>query len=199
MGSLLGTSQKASTQTVNNDPWSGIQPQLKQAASDTQNLYNQGLLKQSYYPGSTVTPLAPETQQALSLTSERALAGSPVQNSAKGLLTDTLNGSYLNSNPYLDATFNKAADQVQSRVNSAFEAGGRHGGGANQRVLGQSIGDLATNIYGQNYQDERNRQNQGILLAPQIANQDYTDLNALGGVGNTKQQQSQQELQYRQI
>jgi hypothetical protein len=175
------------TTVTKSDPWEGQQGYLKDIFAKAQQSYSGGMLAPEYFGGQTVASQAPETLNAQNMTTQRAMEGSPVTSSAKGLLTDTLNGSYLNSNPYLDATFNRAADQVESRVNSAFEAGGRHGGGANQRVLGQTLGDLATNIYGQNYQQERGRQQQGILLSPQVANQDYTDLQALSGVGAAKE------------
>lgn len=75
-------------------------------------------------------------------------------------LQDTIAGRYLDpaSNPWLSSTYDAAARQVTPRVNSLFEAGGRYGSGANQGVLGQNLSDLASNIYGTNYQNERTRQ-----------------------------------------
>lgn len=197
MGSILGGGGGggSSTTVTKADPWSGIQPQLKQAAADATNLYNQGKFQQNYYPGSTVVGYSPETEAALRLTTNRALAGSPVTNSAKGLLTDTLEGSYLNNNPHLDATFNKAADAVEGRVNSAFAGGGRFGGGLNQRTLGDSLGGLATDIYGGNYENERNRQMQSMLFAPQMAEQDFSDFQRLSDVGKARESLSQAQKQ----
>ncbi|HZC82390.1 MAG TPA: hypothetical protein VE222_11880, partial [Nitrospiraceae bacterium] len=75
-------------------------------------------------------------------------------------IIDTISGNYLSpsSNPYLQSTYDAAARQVTPRVNSLFEAGGRYGSGAHQGVLGQNLSDLANNIYGTNYQNERTRQ-----------------------------------------
>jgi len=75
-------------------------------------------------------------------------------------IQDTISGRYLDpaSNPYLSNTYDYAARQITPRVNSIFEAGGRYGSGAHQGVLGQNLSDLANNIYGTNYQNERTRQ-----------------------------------------
>jgi hypothetical protein len=88
-------------------------------------------------------------------------------------LAGTARGDYLNSNPYLDATFNAAARPVSENftntvipgINAAFGAASRTGSGIQGEYLGdaagqygKSLSDLATNIYGGNYQSERDRQ-----------------------------------------
>ena len=143
------------------------------------------------FPDQTFANFAPETLTAQNLISQRAQAGSPLTNKAQGYLGDVLNGSYLNSNPHLDATFNKAADQIQGRVNSAFGTGGRFGSGINQEVMGRTLADAATGIYGQNYTNERNAMQQGLLFAPELANQDYVDMGQLANVGAQKEGQAQ--------
>jgi hypothetical protein len=88
-------------------------------------------------------------------TTGQTLAPGALQN-----IIDTISGRFLDptSNPYLSNTYDAAARQVTPRVNSIFEAGGRYGSGAHQGVLGQNLSDLANNIYGTNYQNERTRQ-----------------------------------------
>lgn len=186
-----------STTTVQKaDPWSGIQPQLLQAAGDTQKLYNQGLLKQNYYPDSTVTPFAPQQQQAIDLTTQRAVNGSPVNQANSGMLTNTLNGNFLdpNSNPYLRSTYDQAAKSVTGTVNGSFGQGGRYGSGLNQDTLERNLNGLATNIYGGNYTNERNNQLKAGVEAPTAASQDYTDLGALANAGAQVQGQNQAGL-----
>ena len=88
-------------------------------------------------------------------------------------LMATAGGEYLNSNPYLDQTFNKAADNVRRMYQTSTAPGleadaaghGRYGSGlmANRRDqaqenLGTSLGNLATSIYGGNYATERQNQ-----------------------------------------
>jgi hypothetical protein len=48
------------------------------------------------------------------------------------------------------------------------------------------LGNLATDIYGQNYQQERNRQQQMMAFAPMLDQLRYADVNTLGQIGNEK-------------
>lgn len=143
------------------------------------------------FPGQAIADESPETLAARQLTTQRAASGSPLTDQAKDYLNTTLSGGFLFSNPYLDATFDRAADQVQGRVNSAFAGSGRLGGGMNQRVLADSLGDLATDIYGRAFDSERQRQQQGMIFAPQLAATDYADLSALSQVGAARDARAQ--------
>ena len=102
----------------------------------------------------------------------RARSGSTAENAFNQNLTQTLKGDFLNSNPYLDATFDKASgrvtenftDAVMPGINATFGSGGRTGSGLHtqaigdaQDELGNDLSGLATDIYGGNYQQERNR------------------------------------------
>lgn len=184
------------TVTQKADPWSGIQSQLHQAATDTQNLYNQGLLRPQVYQGQTYAGFSPESMQAMNLTTQRATNGSPINAANSQMLTDTLSGKYLdpNSNPYLKGTYDQASNSVRGSVDSQFGSGGRYGSGLNQQVLGSNLGDLANKVYGENYQQERTRQMGASALAPQAANQDYVDLGALANVGSQKEGMAQNEI-----
>lgn len=73
-------------------------------------------------------------------------------------LAATAQGDMLNANPYVDKMFNQAADRYRGQVNGNASAAGRYSSGAHQDVLQQGLGDLATNIYGQNYANERQNQ-----------------------------------------
>lgn len=163
-------------------------PYLQGSIQNAQNLYQDG--GPLYYPGNTVAPFAPQQEQAFSLTQQRALNGSPVTNTAQGYSTDVLSGKYLNSNPYLDRTFNQAATATQNQISSEFARSGRNVGAA-EPIRAQQLNDLATQIYGGNYDQERMRQQQLIPYATGLANQDYTDLGQLQNVGSAVQQQSQ--------
>ncbi len=150
-------------------------------------------LAPAYYQGQTIADQSAETLAAQDLTTQRALMGSPIMNQAKGYLSDVMGGSYLSpeSNPYLAGYLNNALDPVQQRVNSQFAAGGRYGGGANQEVLAREMGKTATNAMMPVYEAERNRMQQGLLFAPQMANQDYFDINQLYNVGANKDARAQ--------
>lgn len=101
-------------------------------------------------------------------------------NSVTGLPQDTVDalsatarGESLNGNPYLDATFNRAARNVTERFNqdvmpniaAQFSMAGRTGSGMNALAQGEAAGEaadalsgLSNSIYGGNYQRERDRQ-----------------------------------------
>lgn len=169
-----------STNTIqNSDPWSGAQPYLKDVMAQGQSLYRQG---SQYAPFSTVTPYSPVTQQALDLTTQRALNGSPAVNAADSTVTGILNGrgfannpanstlqsiangSTLNSNPYIDQNFNAAARGVTDQVNSVFGQAGRGGSGTNQDILEKNLGDLSAQYYGHNYDTQIGSRDQALGL-----------------------------------
>jgi hypothetical protein len=62
-----------------------------------------------------------------------------------------------NTNPYLQQTFNRAADLTRGRLASEFAGSGRDLG-ASQPARSEELQTLASNIFGGNYQQERNRQ-----------------------------------------
>jgi hypothetical protein len=80
----------------------------------------------------------------------------------------TVNGGYLDpsTNPWLEKTYDMAAGKVGSGVDSRFSAAGRYGSGAHQGVLQEGFNNLATSIYGGNYQQERTRQAAATTGAP---------------------------------
>jgi hypothetical protein len=228
----MGSSSTPSRTTTTQEPPAFIQPYMQYGAQQSRGLYETG--GPQYYGGNTVVPFSNQTEQALGLTEQRALQGSPVTDAAQTYAANTLGaapssqfGSAANpwatnanpyggaTNPYLDATFNKAADSVQNRLETQFAGSGRNVS-ASMPANADYLNDLATQIYGGAYENERGRQygydaaqlgigssgyeserdrmaqdleqqrarQFGVAgLAPSLANQDYIDLNALGGVG----------------
>lgn len=137
-------SDKDITSSSTNEPPAYLKPYLGQAAAGAE---------QAYRAGTYV---------------------SPVQQAAAQYGTNVLSGNYLNANPYLDATFNKAAGAVTNQVQSNFAGAGRDARGADAQGLAtDKYSELATQIYGGNYQAERDRMQQ---LVPQA--------NQLGAIGN---------------
>lgn len=229
----MGSSSTPSRTTTVNEPPAFIQPYMQYGAQQSRGLYETG--GPQYYGGNTVVPFSNQTEQSLGLTEQRALQGSPVTDAAQNYAASTLTNtptsqfgsaanpysstanSYGNiNNPYLNATFNKAADAVQQRLGTQFAGSGRNID-ASRAVNADELSNLANQIYGGAYENERARQygydtqqlgigaqgyeaerqrmaqdleaqrsrQFGVAgLAPQLANQDYVDLNALGGVGS---------------
>ena len=94
-------------------------------------------------------------------------------NPAFSQLQATANGNYLGGNPFLDQMYGKAAqgltrqfaEGVSPGLDSAASRAGRYGSGMHANVkdaagqsFGQTLGDLATSIYGGNYGQERQNQ-----------------------------------------
>jgi len=154
-----------------------------------------------YYPNSTVAPMSPWTQQALAMQAQRGLEGSPLTQAAQTELTRTMQGAYLHpdSNPYLGGTIDAATrpitenfrDVVMPGIDSAFSSAGRYGSGAQtdayrdaSDTMARAVGEAGSRLAYQNYGDERNRQQQGMMWAPELARQDYIDINQVGTSGS---------------
>jgi hypothetical protein len=145
----------------------------------------------------------------------------------------TMSGAYLNpaSNPFLAGTFQSAASPMVQAYQTATAPGnmaaaqraGQMGstamneqGQLNQYGLGQNLENLASNIYGGAYQqergiqsntvnqlqqsqnaafqNERQRQLQALSMAPQTTANIYAPSNTLYGAGAQQQQQQQTSL-----
>lgn len=184
----------STTTTQKNEPWAPAQPYLKGALSDTAKWYASPYGRDPF-PGSTVVPFSPFTEQALGTAANRAINGSPVQRDANTQLDKTINGDYLNSNPYLGQTYDLAAGKVRSSLDSQFNRNGTYGSSLHEGAMADNLGDLATKIYGGNYEQERARQMQGMLFAPQMAEADYNDSQRLAQVGQSFEGQAGKNLQ----
>lgn len=103
------------------------------------------------------------------------IAAAAGNNPASNLLLQSANGNFLNANPFVNRMYGAASDAVRRQymtatapqTDSAFEGAGRYGSGAamnarsqNEQNLGSTLGNLASNIYGQNYANERGLQQQ---------------------------------------
>ena len=185
------TDKGSETTTSTQAPWSAQQPYLDYMFNQAKNIYEGG--GPQYYQDSQVSPFAPAQEQAMAGIENRARTGSTINAANNQMMTDTLQGKYLDpaTNPYLTDTFNTAAAQTLAPIQSAFSDAGRYGSGINQQVQQRGLNELATNIYGGNYGAERGRQMQAAQFAPQIANQDYYDYDRLMGVGSQVQNQAQ--------
>ena len=96
----------------------------------------------------------------------------PTVNPYTALQGSTAMGGFLNGNPWLDQQFNRAASAVSRNfaegvlpgIDSAAVGAGRYGSGlwSNERdkaydQLGRSLEGMGAQMYGQNYQSERDR------------------------------------------
>lgn len=181
-----GSGQSGTVTTTNEAPaW--LQPYLEQGAAATQNLAQQGGPQQ--YQGQTVVPFSDQTNQALNMTQNRALAGSPVTNAAQNLATRTLQGDFLQGNPYLDQTINRAVQLSRTNLDSQFGGYGRDLQ-AQMPARGEQVNNLVGDMMFRNYDAERQRQQGMVPMANSLANQDYFDINQLANVGGAVEGQA---------
>jgi len=182
----MSRSAGTQTSTTTSEPPAYLQPYLQNAAQGADQMYQQG--------GTPFVGPSYQTEQALNLAQSRATNGSPVNQSAQDLATKTMQGGFLGENPYLNATFDRAAQGVTNQVQSNFGRAGRNVGGADAAgVAADRYGNLATDIYGGAYRDERQLMQQTIPFAGQLANQDYMDIGQLSNVGAQREAYSQDQ------
>jgi len=162
-----------------------------------------------YYPGATVAPTDPTTTEAQNMALSMAREGSPNIDAAQAENLKTLQGGYYDSNPYLDATYNRAASGVTRAFNRAvlpnlesrFAGAGRMDSGAYQGALGEAgrglageLSGMATDIYGGAYQAERGRQNAAVGAAAPLAKAGYMGADVIGGVGAQRERYNQAQI-----
>jgi hypothetical protein len=166
--------------------------QLQGAAQNAGNLYS-----------NAVRQYAPQMQQAGANAANAAenyaqnigqyaapiagMANAAGANNNLGLsqLGNTASGSYLNSNPYINAAIQAAQDPVTRNYQTAiapqtdamFSGGGRYGSGAmanavstGQQNLARGLGDISTNMMNANYARERTAQDTAAQNYGQLYN-----------------------------
>lgn len=209
-GGSSGNSSSGPTTTTRTvaEPWKGVQPFLTQGFKDATSQYVKGA--PGYYPNATVAPLSGYTTSAIDWQADRAKAGSPLTAAAQGQLTKTMAGDYLDAgNPYFSRAVEGAIrpmlqqhqEVLMPQVDSAFAGAGRYGSDAhatavargNEGLLNQ-IGDTTSDMALKNYDAERMNQIRGMLFAPELAQQDYIDINALGQAGQGLDAYNQQQI-----
>jgi hypothetical protein len=194
----------AVTTTSQVDP--AIAPYLQYGLEQASGLYQGG--GPQYYTGETFVAPSQTTQAGLQAMETRALAGNPLTGLAQQQLQGTLGGAYLGGNPFFQGAFAPAAQAAQSQfqdtlgnISSKASLAGRYGSGAMGNLQDRASGQYAqalTNTAGQlayqNYADERNKQQQAIGLAPQLAATDYQDINQLLQAGQLREGYQGQQL-----
>lgn len=177
----------------NSDPWAGVQPYMVDIFNRAQGLANRGP-----YAGQYIGAESPYTQQARTLQANRALQGSPVGDAMQTNIADTLNGQYLNpeSNPYLKSAVQDALGLAQSQMIGTYggPAGSQLSNSGLQEQMTRTLGQIANNAYGSQYNNERARQIQAAALAPNAAALDYADIGQLAGAGASQEGRTAAEI-----
>lgn len=158
-----GAMQNYVTNTLNQQPGGGTQEFLSGMMSGS------SMPQYGQSPGFT-DQLRSMAGQEMGLDSARSMMG---VTPAMDMLEKTAAGGFLGSNPYLDSQYDAAArrvtenftDNVIPGITGMFAGSGGTGSGIHREmnldaadVLGQNLSDMAANMYGQNYAQERSRQ-----------------------------------------
>lgn len=194
----------ATTTTSQVDP--AIAPYLTYGLEQAAGLYQGGGPR--YYTGETFVAPSQTTQAGVQALETRALAGNPLTGLAQQQLQGTLGGAYLGGNPFFQGAFAPAAQAAQQQyqqtlgdIGSKASLAGRYGSGVMGNLQDRASGQYAqalTNTAGQlayqNYEAERQRQQQAIGAAPQLAQADYQDINQLLQAGQLREGYQGQQL-----
>lgn len=224
------------------DPWVGLQPGLNALYSNAVTQFNQGApqyypgqtyagsndnIDQAMYAGSQ---RAHAGSPLVNMGKDRnaATISGDYLNSYDPRLAAVADGSFLNQqNPQLAAMYKSATDPMVEQFKNAtmpglasqFSMAGRMGSNSHMAAaegagnsLARGLGSASAQIYGTNFENERQRQmqamqglsqnrnyerglqQQAIGMAPQLAASDYNDLDKLMGIGQYQQQQQQQGI-----
>jgi hypothetical protein len=198
-----GGGQQESKTTTSIDP--AIKPYVTYGLEEAKRLYETG--SPQFFPGQTYVSPSEQTQQALQMAQQRAMAGSPLTGAAQAETLATIQGRGVNpflagaleqTNRLAGEQYNKNIQNLQSSAASA----GRYGSGAMgqqagtaqdifARALTEQGGQLAYN----SAEAERARQMAAVGAAPAMANADFADIQRLLSVGGAREAQSAAQLQ----
>jgi len=195
----------ATTTTSSIDPT--IQPYLGYGLQQAQQLYQGG--GPQYYGGQTYVSPSTTTQTGLQALEARASLGNPLLQSAQNQLQNTVSGGFLGGNPFFQGAFQPAAQAAQTQfqqtlgdIASKSSLAGRYGSGAMGSLqdratgaFGQQLANTAGQLAYQNYADERNRQQQATMAAPQMSQADYQDIQNMLQAGQIREGYQGQQLQ----
>lgn len=211
----MGKSSGGPSSQTNTGPWGPSRKYLRRALPYWYQLLT-GIGGKPFapynFPDQQVAGINPTEQAGLNLTTQMGEQEASAESGAPQQISDTLSGKYLDpaTNPWLNKTFNEAAQQqtnayetgiAPSEMTGAIQAGA-FGGSAdaearagNEFNYGQDLSNLATQIYGGNYQQERQNQLDTLGNLGKINLGLAQPGEQVMGAGGFEQSQAQNELQ----
>jgi hypothetical protein len=198
-----GGGQQSSTTTTSIDP--AIKPYVTYGLEEAKRLYETG--SPQFFPGQTYVSPSEQTQQALQMAQERAMAGSPLTGAAQAETLATIQGRGVN--PFLAGALeqtNRLSGEDYLRNMQKLQSGassmGRYGSAAQGQLTGQAqdvyaraLAEQGGQLAYQSAEAERQRQMAAVGAAPQMAQADYADIQRLLSVGGAREAQGAAELQ----
>lgn len=177
-----GTSTK--DQVVTSNPWAPASQAVTPALTAAR--------KMTFDAQGNLLPMESELQRGALQSMYDYSQNDPMQSAAMGYYGNILGGG---TNPYLEGMFGQASDAIRSKLDSQFAAAGRYGSSDHAREIQQGYNDLATNMYGQQYNADQSRMMQAAQLAPQAGYQGFQNqLTAAQGLENFDYDQAMSRL-----
>ncbi len=164
-----------------------------------------GNLPFSPYPYAMVADFNPYQYMGFDMGAQQAMGGQ-VPGQAQDLMSQTLTGGFLNSNPYLDQVVDKTLGDVTNQYNTsvaptmaaAAMKSGSFGNSGFQEAeqnsrneLTKTLGGISSGMRMGAYNDERNRQMGAMQMAPGINALGYQPAQYMQDMGGVMQQQGQ--------
>jgi hypothetical protein len=148
---------------------------------------------QEYYPYKQIADQDWMETAAKNAVSKQALASDNLYSTGKKFAEDTISGKYLDptSNPYLQSTYQAAWKQASPAYKSAASKYGAYGSTDAANTMGSAAADLASDMYGKNYANERSNQMSALSALPSINNMGYMDANQLKTYGEAARDYTQ--------
>jgi hypothetical protein len=141
---------------------------------------------------SLVAPLSGMQQSGIAATGAESPYAQSAANSALGANQLETSGALMNasSNPYLAGEFQTGANQVQNTMDSQFGAAGSNVINSTP-VQESSLNNLASQLYGGQYQSGLNAMTQAQALSPGVVQGAYAPAQAQMQAGGTEQTEQQ--------
>lgn len=144
------------------------------------------------YPYQQVAPFTDMQMQGLDAVQAQG-AWNPLVGQAMGLQSNVMGQNAIN-NPLLAQYFSAAATPVTGQMNAAALKSGNFGSYGTQAALGNTLGNMAANIYEPAWnQQEQLRQN-AAYMSPYLMQAGYYPAQQLMQYGGAEQQQAQNVL-----
>ncbi len=179
MGGKSNQKEHVTTQQTSLPDW--LQPAMQRGVGRAEDVYQQGA------PMANFTPWSDQTYQSLDMMENLANQGAGV-NPAMANYNATLNGDFLSGGQGFNDALTAASNRIIPQVQSMFSNAGAGNSGLAQVAQAQALGDSFAGLYN----NERNRQQSALGMAPQMANLAYQPARMLGQVGAAREGKQQQ-------
>lgn len=179
--------------TTISQPWASQIPYIEQGYAAAQQNYN---VPKPFYPNNMTVPFSPQSESAMQGIEQRAIGGNPLLQQAQQHSSDVLSGNYLNGgNPGWENLTQSVYDSIRAPTDTQFAGSGRYGGAGHEEMMARTLGNTMAPLAYQNYNDERERMMGAMAVAPELAQQDYFDLQQLGGIGKAREDKGQRTIE----